>query len=402
VNLQHSWSSEIRAELLGNILPFWINRVQRPDGRGFYGVVQQNGTADANAALGLVMVARIAWTFSAVTKKFGERYAAVANRAVEELRTSFLDTSHGGLYWMVSPTGKPISTRKQVYAQAFGIYALSEHYMATGSRESLELAIALYQLLERYTRDPEFGGYYEAFSADWSPIEDLRLSEKDLNCPKSMNTILHVMEAYTNLLRAWPNPRLRDDLAALISLMMDKIVDIGSGRLKLFFDRQWHSLSQTVSFGHDIEASWLLVEAADVLGETVLIDRAKDIAIRLAKAVLAHGVNSDGSINYEAHADFSQADTTRHWWVQAEAAVGFFNAYQITGQQEFDAAARNVWHFISERVVDHVNGEWHAKLDNKGAPLSGDPEMYKAGPWKCPYHNARACLELLARIGTRS
>ncbi len=303
---------------------------------------------------------------------------------------------------MLDERGEPLDSRKQTYGQAFGIYALSEYYRLTGNAKALDLAKRLYLLIEAHCFDPKHNGYIEARDRDWQPLADMRLSDKDLNSPKSMNTHLHVLEGYTNLLRVWPDPSLRARQKALIEITLDHIVDAATGHFKLFFDEQWNSLLDHVSFGHDIEGSWLLYEAAEVVGDTALLARVREAAIKMARSCLAEGLDRDGSMLFEADGQGRILDDNKHWWVQAEAVIGFYNAFQLTGEEKFRDASRRAWEYIETHVVDRVHGEWHAKLTREGVPLreAEDADAVLVGPWKCPYHNARVCYEMLDRLGS--
>lgn len=389
--------AEVLRELTDNILPFWQGRMRDPNG-GFYGAADCNGIVDKKAPRAAVINARILWTFATATRVLGASYRATADWAFDYLRTRFLDGEQGGVYWLLDAEGQPLSDRKQIYAQAFAIYALSEYARATGSRDSLKLAIDLFRLIEKHAADRERGGYIEALGRGWEPLDDMRLSDKDLNSPKSMNTHLHLMEAYTNLLRVWRDPALVARQAELIAVTLDRIV--GNGHFKLFFDMNWRSLNGHISYGHDIEGSWLLVEAAEVLGNEALIVRAREAAILMAERTLAEGRDRDGSLHYEAHGDGQLIDANKHWWPQAEALVGFQNAFEMTGNPAFQDAVRDVWAFIRDHVVDRAHGEWHAKLTPDGRPYAADEDADAclAGPWKCPYHNSRACFEMLERL----
>jgi mannobiose 2-epimerase len=293
-----------------------------------------------------------------------------------------------------------MSDRKQIYAQAFAAYAMAEYYRATGKPESLEFAQRLFRLIEEHSYDAVWKGYIEARGRDWGALEDMRLSEKDLNSPKSMNTHLHVMEAYTNLLRAWPDAELQARQKELLEVTMDRIVDNATGHFKLFFDNQWNSLSDHVSFGHDIEGSWLILEAAEVVGDRALLDRARKLAVTMAQTVSREGLDKDGSLFYEADSKGALIDPTKHWWAQAEAVVGFYNAWQITGEEHFLKQSYRIWEYIEEKVVDRAHGEWHAKLSPAGRPYleAEDADACLAGPWKCPYHNSRVCYEMMERL----
>lgn len=391
--------AEVLCELTENILPFWQGRMRDPQG-GFYGAADCDGIVNKTAPRACVVNARILWTFATATRVLGAQYRATADWAFEYLRARFIDPEHGGLYWLLDADGRPVSDRKQIYAQAFAIYAFSEYARATGDHDSLGLAIELFRLIEKHAADREKGGYIEALGRSWGTLDDMRLSDKDLNSPKSMNTHLHIMEAYTNLLRVWRDPALVARQTELIGVTLDRIVDSRTGHFKLFFDMDWRSLNDHVSYGHDIEGSWLLVEAAEVLGNEALIARAKEAATLMAERTLAEGRDHDGSLHYEAHGDGRLIDANKHWWPQAEALVGFQNAFAMTGNLAFRDAVRDVWAFIRDKVADHVHGEWHAKLTPDGRPYTAveDADACLAGPWKCPYHNGRACFEMLDRL----
>jgi mannobiose 2-epimerase len=277
---------------------------------------------------------------------------------------------------------------------------MAEYFRATGNSDSLDRAKQLYGFIEAHSYDPAHKGYIEACARDWGPLADLRLSEKDLNCPKSMNTHLHILEAYTNLLRVWRDPGLLARQSELLEVTMDRIVDRNTAHFRLFFDREWNSLTDRVSFGHDIEGSWLMVEAAEVLGDGTLIERARTLAVRMAGAVASEASDRDGSIFYEADSKGVLIDPNKHWWAQAEAVVGYYNAYRISGEERFRELAYRAWEFIEQKVVDRVHGEWHAKLKPGGTPFteSEDSDACLVGPWKCPYHNSRVCYEMLKRL----
>lgn len=395
------WSARFRRELTGNILPFWMRHTVDREHGGFYGEVDCALRVNRQAPRTAVINTRILWTFSAAARILGEpAYREIADWAYDYIVDKFWDKEFGGIYWMLDCEGYPLNIRKQIYAQAFAAYALAEYFRATGRQDSLDWAKQLFHLIEEKSGEPQYGGYLEARFRDWSPLEDLRLSDKDPNCPKSMNTHLHVLEAYTNLLRVWRDPGLRFSLKRLLEVTMDRIVDADSGHFKLFFDNEWRSLSDHVSFGHDIEGSWLIAEAAEVLGDEVLRGRARKLAVRMAQSVYEQGLDQDGSLFYEA-SQGRLVDPNKHWWAQAEAVVGFYNAWQIAGEERFRTAAWRAWEYIEDKVVDKVHGEWHAKLKPDGTPWKADedPDACLAGAWKCPYHNGRVCFEMMARLG---
>jgi mannobiose 2-epimerase len=320
----------------------------------------------------------------------------MARHAYDYLRRVFWDATCGGVYWSVDALGHPHNDRKHIYAQAFAIYGLAEYYCAIGDPEALKLAQTSFRLIEAHSFDPIHGGNIECLSREWGSLADMRLSEKDLNSRKSMNTLLHLMEAYTRLLQVWDDATLRAKLRALIGLFLHEIIDPNTHHLKLFFDDAWNSLLSAVSFGHDIEGSWLLVEAATILGDADLAHVTRRIAVEMAEAVYVEGRDTDGSVFYEAHLDDPKS-TDKHWWVQAEAVVGFYAAYQLSGRAEFAEASRRLWEYIEARFVDRTYGDWFRVLDRAGKPY---PDQVKVGPWECPYHHSRVCFEMLTRLAS--
>ena len=398
-------AARFRAELETNILPFWMRCAVDRENGGFHGTIHSDLTVDTKAPRAAVINARILWTFSAATRVLGKpEYREMADRAWDYINQKFWDKQNGGVYWMLDYKGNPISDRKQIYAQAFTVYGMTEYYRATGRPESLERARLLFRLIEKYSRDSVFKGYIEACSRNWGALDDMRLSEKDLNSPKSMNTHLHIMEAYTALLRVWRDSELAARQNDLLEVTMDRIVDSATGHFKLFFDKQWNSLSDHVSFGHDIEGSWLLMEAAEVLGDPVLQAYARKVASRMAEVVYDEGLDQDGSIFYERNSKGEFVDPNKHWWAQAEAVVGFYNAWTLTGQDRFRKAAERAWSYIEARIIDKQHGEWLAKLHPDGTPWqeSEDADACLVGPWKCPYHNSRMCFEMMDRLETKT
>jgi len=386
---------QLEEELTGNILPFWMTHVVDKVNGGFYGAVTNDLHVHNKVPRSAVLCARMLWTFAAAYRKFGaEQYLSIARWAYDYLMRVFWDRARGGLYWEVDYKGHPVSDRKHHYAQAFGIYGLAEYYRATREPQSLALAQTLFHLLEAHAYEPVYGGYIEGSSREWEPLADMRLGESDLNCRKSMNTMLHILEAYTNLLRAWDDVHLQAQHRALLETFQQHIIDPQAGHFRLFFDDGWRALSEGVSFGHDIEGSWLLCEAAEAQGDPTLLARVCKSAMNMAAAVYRDGMDDDGSLFYEAGPQ-GNVDT-KAWWPQAEAMVGFYNAYQLSGQVHFAQAAYGCWTYIQAKMVDREHGGWFKELYRDGTP---NETSYKAGPWNCPYHHSRACFEMLARLG---
>jgi mannobiose 2-epimerase len=387
--------TEMHAELTTRILPFWLERAHDRRRGGTIGFIDEDGEADPTAPKSVILHARVLWTFSAAFRALGDAaYRVAADQSAVHFAAHFVDPTYGGVFWMIDAEGRPLDERKHVYAQAFAIYALAEHYRATGDDHSLRSAIAIHRLVEAHAHDASFGGYEEAFTRDWTLLDDVRLSDQDLNERKSMNTHLHLLEAYTSLHAVWPNARLRERLRELVDLMLDRIIAPEGDRVINFFAADWQPRSTKVSFGHDIEASWLLVEAAEALGDEALVTRAQDAALLLAAAVLAKGVDTEyGGIFNES--DAGTRDTDKEWWPQAEAIVGFLAAYQQTGDESLLRPALDTWRFVRQHMLDRQHGEWYRRVSRSGAESRGGE---KVGPWKCPYHNSRACLEVMSRV----
>ncbi len=384
--------STLLDELQQRMLPYWVENAVDEENGGFLGQIRQNGEPVRDAPKASVLNARILWTFATAHRRLGDdRFRELAERAHSYLTEHFWDPVHGGVFWSVDNRGHPLETRKQTYAQAFALYGLSEYSRATGAKDALAQAIRILELIETHTQELEHGGYLEALSRSWESIEDVRLSDKDLNAPKNMNTHLHVLEAYTNLFRAWPDPQLREKLASLVGLFLEKIINANKHHLHMFFEMDWMPVTEVISFGHDIEASWLLLEAADVLGDATLRAKVREVAVTLAGATLREGIDTGGGLVNEL-LPHGETDGDKYWWVQAEAIVGFVNAYQETQSADYLEAAVAIWEYAWHHLMDH--DEWYFRVDRDGQPYPGDD---KVGMWKCPYHGARACFEVIER-----
>lgn len=389
----------IKEELMA-LLAWWQKEMIDINNGGFYGRIDGQNVLHPKADKGVILNTRILWAFAQASRFLSNStYKRTCHRAYQYILNYFWDNRQGGVYWMLDYQGNPIQTKKQIYAQAFAIYALSEYYLLTKDQKSLDKALELFWLIEKYSRDNKQGGYFEAFDEAWQPLEDLRLSDKDANEAKTMNTHLHILEAYTNLYRAYPNDAIRQALIELIHLFLDKFIDPKTYHLHLFFDEDWQLKSHEVSFGHDIECSWLLWEALEVIDETALFPAVREVVIQMAQRILLVGIDTDGGIPYEFEPIQKKMDKHRHWWPQAEAMVGFLNAYQLSGDITFLKALSQSWNFINTYLKDKKKGEWYWMVDEKGIPSTNED---KAGPWKAPYHNVRACMEVLNRINEKS
>lgn len=386
---------EVRDVLENNILRFWLGNMSDTEHRGFYGQMTGRGELVKDADKGGILNGRILWTFSAAYRVLGNpEYLMAAVRAKDYILEHFYDKEYGGTYWSVDCLGNPKDTKKQFYAIGFMIYGLSEYARATGDEEALKYAIRLFECIEEHSFDKENNGYIEACTREWGEASDMRLSDFDANFPKSQNTHLHIIESYANLYRIWKDARLGKSLRNLISIFTDRILNPETCHLDLFFENDWkRGAGHLESYGHDIECSWLIHEAALALGDRDVLRRVEPIVQLVAKAS-EKGLNNDGSMVHEANLDTGTVDRDLHWWVQAETVVGFVNLYQHFGDDAALGKALRCWQYIKENLIDHAGGEWHWSRYADGTLNVSDD---KAGFWKCPYHNGRMCLELIER-----
>lgn len=385
--------SELTAEL-DAILKYWSQHTVDKQNGGFVGQIDFEDHIIANSEKGSVLNARILWTFSASYKTTkNENHKKLAKRAFEFLAAHFYDSTFGGLFWSINEDKTPKDTKNQIYALAFAIYGLSEYYSISEDEKALEMAINLYSKIQEYSYDPVNKGYLEAFTRDWKPIDDLRLSEKDANEKKTMNTHLHIIEAYANLFKVWKDKTLQDTMIELLETIEKHFINTKTGHLSLFFDENWNEKPDVISYGHDIEAAWLLQQCAEISKNETLIANYKKYAIQIAEAT-KEGFDSDGGLWYEFDPEKKELIAEKHWWPQAEALIGFYNAYQLTGNENYLTIVYDNWKFIKKYILDKQNGEWFWGIYSDYSKMKKD----KAGFWKCPYHNARACLELIERI----
>ncbi|PTS98188.1 N-acyl-D-glucosamine 2-epimerase [Pedobacter sp. HMWF019] len=380
---EKKYAAELQSELL-NILSYWMDFTPDDTYGGFVGRIDQDNIIDETAAKGAVLHARILWSFAAAYNQNPlPEYLEHAGRAYHYIVDHLIDHEFGGVYWSADPKGNPLDTKKKIYTIAYTIYAMSEFFMASGKEVAKDHAVALYKDLIRYGLDKEKGGYFEAFGQQWELLDE----------SKTMNTQLHVLEGLTNLYRIWPDQELKLQLVDLLANFRNFIVNADTGHLTLLFDEDWARKSDTISYGHDIEASWLLQEAAEVTGEAELIDAFKVLALKMSTASL-EGLDADGGMWYTCEPASQHVVREKHWWVQAEAMLGFYNAWELSGEEKFFAASMGAWTFVKNRIIDRNNGEWFWGI---GADDQVMPDEDKTGPWKCPYHNSRACIEIIKR-----
>lgn len=382
-------------QLRDHILPFWLG-LRDADRGGFAGGASSRGRVLPSAAKGAVLQSRILWFFSSAYLRFGDAELLDAARlAYRFIADRLIDPQFGGVYWTVDAQGHAADTRKHVYAQAFAIYGLAAFYRASGDPAPLALARGLWETIESRAADPRGLGYFEAFSREWQTATNELIGWADV--PKSFNTHLHLVEAYGALWEVWPDTALGERLVALLELLIGPFLDREMKTFRQAFDAGLLSLDEGLSHGHDIEASWLLPAIARSHSPG-LGARASEAVIGVADAVLQRALGEDGGLatGYEPG---GVLDLGRVWWVQAEALVGFVDAFERHGAERFLTAAERVWDFIDRVLVDRVGGEWRWRID-PGA--SAPPVLPKAHLWKGPYHNGRACMELIDRAARLS
>ena len=389
--LPRTFYKELENEL-ESIAHYWKeNSVDLKNG-GFVGQRDHYNKLVPNSNKGIILNARILWSYSAIanySSKFDVQ--ELMDRSFNYLNTNFRDKKNGGVYWELDAQGKPLIKKKQIYAQAFTVYGLAEYSFYTGSEAARNWAIEIFTLIETHAFDKKKNGYIEAFQENWSPLKDMRLSDKDQNVAKTMNTHLHILEAYTSLYKIYPDVSVKKALENLVELFLNKFLN-KDNNFELFFDENWKLMSNVISFGHDIEAMWLLIEAAKTSGNTHLLEKTRAIAVPVADKFIEQGYIKGKGVLNEKERTSGKVDTDRHWWPQAEAMVGLYYAYSISENEKYKVILLDIWDFTKEHIIDSENGEWFFRVDQNYLPYK---EEDKLGMWKCPYHNSRACIVLL-------
>ncbi len=377
---------------LDNIMSYWIKNAVDNENGGFIGKINGDDMLFPKADKGLVLNSRILWTFSAAyLQNPKQEYKTMATRAYDYLMKYFWDTKNGGAYWSVDYLGNPKERHKQIYGQGFLLYGLSEYYRAFKDPKALNVAKEIYFLLVKNAYDKTNGGYFEVTTEEWNLTEDKVITQGKADQKKSMNTHLHIIEPFTNLYRVWRDPGLKKQLDGLLHVFTKYIINPETGTQILFLTEDWKSRSEIISYGHDIEASWLLLETAEVLRENTWIERIKPYSIGLSNAALK-GIDKDGGMFYEIEGNHIKKQ--KDWWPQAESMVGFYNSFEITKDSKYLEQSLKSWDFIKKNLISET-GEWYWGIDENNEPLT---KMDKIGMWKCPYHNARACLEMIRRL----
>lgn len=384
-------TEEIRKHLTDRIIPFWKGLRDDAHG-GYYGYMDYDLKVDRQAVKGCILNSRITWFFANAYLTLGEEsLLKEARHGYEFMRDYCVDREKGGVYWSVAHDGTPEDTTKHTYNQAFAIYALSSYYDASKDQEALAMAFALFHIIEEWCRDEI--GYKEAFDREFQEIENDKLSENGVIAGKTMNTLLHIFEAYTELYRVSGDGKVKERLRWILDTFADKVYNPKLHRQEVFFDREMNSILDLHSYGHDIETAWLIRRGTDILGERAYEEKMLPIILDLTREVYEKAFDGHSLAN---ECERGVVDQTRVWWVQAEAIVGFLNAYALSPEHtEYLEAVRAEWTFIKEHLVDQREGsEWFWDVDSKGKAVSGKPIVE---PWKCPYHNGRMCFEVIRR-----
>lgn len=384
---------EIRNHLAGKLIPFWEGLKDEQYG-GYYGYMGYDLKVDETYEKGCILNSRILWFFSNAYTLLGEEHLRVhAEHAYRFLREYCVDREYGGVYWSVTYDGKVKDSTKHTYNQAFAIYALASYYDAVKDEAALKLALDLQELIEGKCRDSF--GYLEAFNRKFEPEDNDKLSENGVLAEKTMNTLLHVFEAYTELYRVSRDEKTADKLRKMLDTVADKVYNPKLGRQEVFFDSRWNSLIDLYSYGHDIETAWLVDRGLEVLGEKEYTQKLAPITAEITKNIYERALVDNSLLN---EAENGIDDTTRVWWVQAETVVGFINGYQKDPREtKYLVAAEAVWGYIKAHLIDPREGsEWFWSVDAQGVPI----EKPIVEPWKCPYHNGRMCMEVIKRLGT--
>ena len=399
-----SLESALKKHLFNVIVPFWLSMQDSKSG-GFYGLRTCDGLVVTESDKGSILNSRILWFFAncctlidsgligdADISGTGYSYhdlKQAACSAYEFLRNSFLDRDLGGLYWSVSSDGRVSDPTKHTYGQAFAIYGLAAYFEVTGDPEARSLAFELFDIIEGKMRDPD--GYLESFDRNFNPEINDKLSENGVIADRTMNTLLHVMEAYTELYRVTGDKRVGDALKQCLKIHIEHIWDEETERQKVFMDKDYNSIIDLYSYGHDMETSWLLDRTLEILDDPQITSGYGDITHRMLKHVWHDAY--DGSLANEC--ENGVIDHRRVWWVQAETVIGFVNEYMKTGDEAALNNAVRTWEFIDKNIVMKTYPfEWYSEVDHSGNP---DTMLPVADEWKCPYHNGRMCMEIIRR-----
>lgn len=387
-----TFKDKVEKELHGNILPYWMNHMI-DDEKRLYGEISNDNIADRDAPIGLVMTSRFLWTYSEAYRLTGrEEYRDFASAARDNLLHLLYDRENGGFFWLANREGKPLDRKKVLYGQAFALYGLSTWQIIAPSPENEILCLETFALIEKHGRDMEAGGYLEACAENWEYEGASNLGADDLACDKSMNTNLHMLEGYMRYYLQSGRDDVREALLSLIHIIIEKIYSPETGHQRLYFSRDWTPSGDVESYGHDVETSWLLWEALEILGDKTLLKKYRETVLRLFRVSSEKAEAPDGSLWNEKHD--GHRDKTRIWWIQAEYAVSLMNAWEMTGETPLKEKLFTLWNYIETTQRDNRNGEWYWGILESGEILQRE----KGGMWKTPYHNGRACLELIRRI----
>jgi len=385
-----------KQDLESNLMKWWTTHTPDDKNGGFHGIVGYDNTPDTSAPRFIVLTARLLWTYSALYEiSKDDRHKALATRAYDYLVKHHHDKEHGGFYAYVSPTGTVTNDRKFTYGNAFAVYGLSEYARVFNSDAAKKLAAETVNIMDTHIWDVEHKGYYETATRDWQYLPNVILIQEDPKNEKTMNTHLHVLEAYANLLRIHDTKPLRSKVRQLLYIMLNKVVNHENWHFNYFQTRDWTPTTPNLSLGHDIEGSWLLYEAAEILNEPEALADTRKVCVNMARAVYDDGIAESGGIYTTYYYKKRQYSQDLSWWEQCEGVIGFLNAYTLTREEKFLTASIAALEFIDKYFIDKKYGGWYAYISQDGQPR---PNWHKASPFMCPYHNARMSIELIKRL----
>ena len=386
--------------LTENIVPFWYDKTIDRENGGYTINHDQQGQPLGPGTKMIVSQARTVWLFSRLARAGyrPEEYLEAAEHGYRFLTEKMWDHEHGGFYWQVDATGdQQLAPRKHLYGQSFALYGISEYYLAGGKDEAREFAVRFFNLLEEKAYDQTYGGYRESFEPDWT--ETPAGVSNHMGVPaelKLMNTHLHLLEALTTFYRATKHPVARERLLELINVQSNTVVRKNIGACTDKYDRDWTPRLDgnyaQVSYGHDIENVWLLMDACNAIG--VSNYPFADLYHTLYDYSLTFGYDhAQGGFYYTGSFNEPATNRDKSWWVQAEALASALHMFRFTNDGKYLSVFQKTFGYVEQNMVDWDNGEWHHIITPNGT-VQGS----KASPWKAGYHNGRAmieCIEIL-------
>ena len=374
---------EFYNHLTGDLIPFWNNLYDSEYG-GFYGSADSDNNINKTSPKSAVLQTRILWFYSSCYKALKDKNLfEYASRQFDFIIKYMIDENDGGIFWDVEYDGKVKDRQKHTYALAFALYSISAYYSVSKNKSAFDAAQRLFNLIERDYKD-EYG-YTEVFSLDKSVKGSAR----------TMNTLLHIIEAYTEYHAAVNTAESRKALEYSLDLVRTKAYNDDLCRIECNFDEFMNPVGDVLSYGHDIEASWIVYRACEILGNDEILSDLSPKLDKLTQNVISKGFVDNGrnGIYYECKNNID--NTYRSWWVMSEAIVALVHRYNLYKDKQSIYLAENVWDYVKKYFIS-PHGEWHTQVDEKGEAIKSRSGL--CGAWKCPYHNGRMCLELMEML----